>query len=543
MCSRASRSASSSQILEPAAPPEVLAAARRLRYRELVVVALITTEQEPFPDNWIYLHDPGTRAGRVQNFGAWSESMVRPGTSCLGVEYFCFEGDEIWEMPEERAVELAKDELAQIGLIDPSKVVDGVKVRVPKAYPMYDTGYREAVGVVREYVDRFENLKTFGRNGLHRYNNQDHSMWTAILATLNLIDGTAYDVWSVNTEEEYLEEGAAVGRRARRRSDRLGAGIADLVAVSARGFEIYGLSVSVSGDWDEVVEGLELDFQWFVGPEPVTPNVRVVFERQAPDFDRFGEIPAAFVTPRNVVYQDGGRTIVDYFGRAVSILDRSSGTIVVQGEDEHLVHEAGYLFVLSRVGEHLDRLGLPRLHALGLVGLAGRGGRDAPVGRREEHAGPPGASLGRCEAALRGRTPPRQGRSTSPVPAQNRRQRDRRRTASPKPRSDGSSGWSFIRSSPSSFRPSRTRSKPTRSRCDTWWSVGARWAARRASSRSGGEMPSARSCERELSASGSTRGWSSSSSAGCSTFSGRSTLRSRARVRVSPDSEAPKLGG
>ncbi len=140
---------------------------------------------------------------------------------------------------------------------------------------------------------------------------------------------------------------------------------------SVREFNFYGLSVSVSGDWEEVVEGLELDFQWFAAARQTDPDVRVVIERRAPDFDRFGEIPAAFVTPRNVVYQDGPRTIVDYFGRAVSILDRTSGAIVVQGEDEHLVHEAAYLFVLSRVGEHLDRLGLPRLHALGLVGSQG----------------------------------------------------------------------------------------------------------------------------------------------------------------------------
>jgi protoporphyrinogen oxidase len=198
------------RVLEPAAPPAVLAAASKLRYRELVVVALMTTELEPFPDNWIYLHDPGTRAGRVQNFGAWSDAMVQPGTSCLGVEYFCFQGDDIWKMPEEQAVALAKDELARIGLIDPAKVVDGVKVCVPKAYPMYDMHYREAVDVLRAYVQRFENLKTFGRNGLHRYNNQDHSMWTAILATLNLVEGGSYDVWSVNTEQEYLEEGTAV---------------------------------------------------------------------------------------------------------------------------------------------------------------------------------------------------------------------------------------------------------------------------------------------------------------------------------------------
>ena len=197
------------RMLEPQPPESVLQAASRLRYRDFVVVALITSEPEPFPDNWIYLHDPGTRAGRVQNFGAWSESMVLPGTACLGVEYFCFEGDEIWRMPDERAVELATSELAQIGLIDPSKVVDGVKVRAPKAYPMYDLHYHETLGELREYLAGFENLQTFGRNGLHRYNNQDHSMWTGILATLNLIDGTSYDVWSVNTEEEYLEEGEA----------------------------------------------------------------------------------------------------------------------------------------------------------------------------------------------------------------------------------------------------------------------------------------------------------------------------------------------
>lgn len=196
--------------LEPAAPAAVLAAARRLRYRSLCLVALVTTDPSPFPDNWIYLHDPGTRAGRVQNFRAWSESMVAPGTNCLGVEYFCFEGDETWEASQEHAVATATEELARIGLVDPSRVIDGVKVNVSKAYPMYDTAYREAVATIRGYVDTFTNLRTFGRNGLHRYNNQDHSMWTGILAALNQVDGTDYDVWSVNTEAEYLEEGAAV---------------------------------------------------------------------------------------------------------------------------------------------------------------------------------------------------------------------------------------------------------------------------------------------------------------------------------------------
>ena len=198
------------QCLDPPPPPEVLDAAKTLRYRDLVLVALMTTEEEPFPDNWIYLHDPETRAGRVQNYGAWSAGMVRPGTTCLGVEYFCFQGDDIWQMSDEQAVSLATQELARIGLVDPSKVIDGVKVLVPKAYPMYDSHYEGAVATVRAYLEQFENLQTCGRNGLHRYNNQDHSMWTAMLATLNLVEGRRHDVWSVNTEADYLEEGELV---------------------------------------------------------------------------------------------------------------------------------------------------------------------------------------------------------------------------------------------------------------------------------------------------------------------------------------------
>ena len=193
--------------LDPPAPSTVQAAARKLRYRDLVVVGLITSQEEPFPDNWIYLHDPGICAGRVQNFGAWSPAMVRPGTTCLGAEYFCFEGDTIWEMNEVEAVELATHELESIGLIDAACVVDGVKVLVPKAYPMYDAEYEKAVHTIRTYLGSFDNLHPCGRNGLHRYNNQDHSMWTAVLASLNALEGTQHDVWEVNTEEDYLEEG------------------------------------------------------------------------------------------------------------------------------------------------------------------------------------------------------------------------------------------------------------------------------------------------------------------------------------------------
>jgi protoporphyrinogen oxidase len=191
--------------LRPAAPAEVREAARRLRYRNLSLVALMIDEPEPFPDNWIYLHDPDTRAGRVQNFGAWSPDMVRPGTTCLGVEYFCFDEDEIWRMGDDEAVALATQELARIGLVDPPNVFDGVKVNVPKAYPMYDSNYREAVAEIRGYLEHFENLRTCGRNGLHRYNNQDHSMWTAVIAARNLATGSLHDVWSVNTKGEYLE--------------------------------------------------------------------------------------------------------------------------------------------------------------------------------------------------------------------------------------------------------------------------------------------------------------------------------------------------
>ncbi|MDP9231138.1 MAG: Gfo/Idh/MocA family oxidoreductase [Actinomycetota bacterium] len=196
--------------LDPPAPLHAQQAAKKLRYRDLVLVALMTTEDEPFPDNWIYLHDPETRAGRVQNYGAWSADMVRPGTTCLGVEYFCFQGDEIWEMSDKEAVEMATTELARIGLLDPNKVFDGVKVLVPRAYPVYDSHFEEAVATLRIYLQQFKNLQTCGRNGLHRYNNQDHSMWTAILAALNVIDGAGHDVWSVNTEADYLEEGELV---------------------------------------------------------------------------------------------------------------------------------------------------------------------------------------------------------------------------------------------------------------------------------------------------------------------------------------------
>jgi hypothetical protein len=150
-------------------------------------------------------------------------------------------------------------------------------------------------------------------------------------------------------------------------------GIASGTLTSARvDLDVYGLRIRVTGDWPDVIEELGLDFAWFHAPPgPSTGEVAVEIRREAPDYDAFGEVPAAFVTPRNVVYQQSERTIVDYFGRALSLLDRNSGRLIVQGEDKHLVHEAAYLFLLYRIGAHLDRCKLPRLHALALVGAPG----------------------------------------------------------------------------------------------------------------------------------------------------------------------------
>ncbi len=193
--------------LDPPAPPEVRAAAARLTYRDFVTVCLIVDKPDLFPDNWIYVHDPAVRVGRIQNFKNWSPDMIPDHTkTSLGLEYFCSEGDEIWRMPDAALVELGKREIAHIGLARAEDVVDGCVARVPKAYPVYDSAYGEHLQVVRHFVDGLANLQTIGRNGLHRYNNQDHAMMTGILAVRNLVDGERHDLWSVNTDQEYHEE-------------------------------------------------------------------------------------------------------------------------------------------------------------------------------------------------------------------------------------------------------------------------------------------------------------------------------------------------
>ena len=192
--------------LDPPAPEPILAAARRLKYRDFLIVGLILDRAETFPDNWLYTHDPDVKVGRVQNFRNWSPEMVPDATkTSLGMEYFCNEGDELWDMPDEALVDLATREMAVLGLARAHELIDGCVIRQRQAYPVYDMEYRQHLTVIREYLASFENLQTIGRNGMHRYNNQDHSMLTGMFAVRNLF-GENHDLWSVNTEPSYHEE-------------------------------------------------------------------------------------------------------------------------------------------------------------------------------------------------------------------------------------------------------------------------------------------------------------------------------------------------
>jgi protoporphyrinogen oxidase len=196
------------QMIEPAAPDEVLQAGKDLHYRDFLTVALVVPEDKGFPDNWIYIHAKEVAVGRIQNFGAWSPFMVKEGRTCLGLEYFVFEGDELWSSADEDLVAQATRELAVLGLVDPGDVQSGYVVRIPKAYPHYDYTYQQNVETIVKYLDvHAPNVHPVGRNGMHKYNNQDHSMYTAMLTVEN-IRGAEHDIWAVNVEEEYHEEAA-----------------------------------------------------------------------------------------------------------------------------------------------------------------------------------------------------------------------------------------------------------------------------------------------------------------------------------------------
>ena len=199
------------RVMDPPAPAPVLAAAAGLRFRDFLTVALVVPAECAFPDNWIYVHAPEVAVGRIQNFGAWSEAMVAPGRTCLGMEYFVFEGDELWELPDEELVALGTRELAAIGLVPAERVQAGYVVRMPKAYPVYEEGFAERVEVLRAWLaEHVPNVHPVGRNGLHRYNNQDHSMLTAMLAVENVLGTGEHDVWSVNVDEDYHENASGV---------------------------------------------------------------------------------------------------------------------------------------------------------------------------------------------------------------------------------------------------------------------------------------------------------------------------------------------
>ena len=193
---------------DPPAPERVRTAAHSLKYRDFLTIALMIEQEDLFPDNWIYIHEPDVKLGRIQNFKNWSPAMVPdPKFSCLGLEYFVNEGDEYWSMPDADLIELGKRELGKLGLVDPSKVTDGCVVRMKKAYPVYDDQYAEHVAVVREFLEKeAPNLQLIGRNGMHKYNNQDHAMMTGLLAAKNILGGD-FDVWKVNSDAEYHEEG------------------------------------------------------------------------------------------------------------------------------------------------------------------------------------------------------------------------------------------------------------------------------------------------------------------------------------------------
>jgi protoporphyrinogen oxidase len=192
--------------LEPV-PAEVREAANQLNYRDFLTVCLIVDQPHLFPDNWIYVHSSDVKVGRIQNFKNWSPEMVPdPSKTSLGLEYFCNEGDELWNLSDAELIELGSQEVERIGLALRKDVVEGCVYRVQKAYPIYDSSYKEYIAVIQDFVEDLENFQTIGRNGLHRYNNQDHSMVTAILSVRNILFNEKNDLWSINSDPEYHEE-------------------------------------------------------------------------------------------------------------------------------------------------------------------------------------------------------------------------------------------------------------------------------------------------------------------------------------------------
>jgi protoporphyrinogen oxidase len=191
--------------LRPAPPDEVITSARNLSYRDFITIGVILNKDNIFPDNWIYIHSPEINAGRLQNFKNWNPEMVPdPATTSLGLEYFCFDSDPIWSQPKSSLIDIAIEDLARLHFAEARDLIDAVVVKVPKAYPVYSPNYQARVKVVRDYVRTLPIIQTVGRNGLHRYNNMDHSMLSGIYAARNLL-GEHLSPWGINVEEEYHE--------------------------------------------------------------------------------------------------------------------------------------------------------------------------------------------------------------------------------------------------------------------------------------------------------------------------------------------------
>jgi protoporphyrinogen oxidase len=194
-------------LLDPAPPDWVKAAASCFRYRDFITVALILDRSDLFPDHWIYIHEPEVRVGRIQNYRNWSPEMCPDSsTTCLGLEYFCSEGDSLWLSSDDELLALARRELSTLGLDRGARCLDGKVVRVRKAYPVYDEHYKGALERVREFLESVPNLQFVGRNGMHRYNNQDHAMLTGILAARNIL-GARFDLWNLRLDEGFGEVG------------------------------------------------------------------------------------------------------------------------------------------------------------------------------------------------------------------------------------------------------------------------------------------------------------------------------------------------
>lgn len=193
------------QAIKPSPPDEVLKAAEELKYRDFFTVGLIIKKPFIFPDNWIYIHSPDVKVGRIQNFKNWSPEMVPdPQATSLGFEYFCFQADALWKEDDHKLIQLGIDEIKKLNLASKEQVIDGTVIRSPNTYPIYDEGYKRRIDIIKNFLSTIENLQTMGRNGLHRYNNQDHSMLSAIFAVRNIL-GEHNSIWDINVDEEYHE--------------------------------------------------------------------------------------------------------------------------------------------------------------------------------------------------------------------------------------------------------------------------------------------------------------------------------------------------